>query len=73
MFTLSVGFNAQAGSYDGASDWPVFSYDASNTNHNPVERKLTKTTVRHLTRAWETFNDDCLSQELPPTAMILLN
>jgi len=71
LFTLSVSFSAHASSYGKASDWPVFSYDSANTNHNPVERKLTKTTVRHLTRAWETFNDDSLSQELPPTGFIL--
>ena len=71
LFTLSVGFNAQASSYYEASDWPVFSYDSANTNHNPVEHKLTKTTVKHLTRAWETFNDDSLSQELPPTGFVL--
>jgi len=49
------------------SDWPVYSHDYSNTNHNPTERKLTKTTVKYLTRAWETFNDDRESQENPPT------
>jgi len=71
LFTVSVSFNVQASSYDRASDWSVFSYDSANTNHSSVERKLTKTTVKHLTRAWETFNDDSLSQELPPTGFVL--
>ena len=71
LFSLFAGFNVQASSYYDASDWPVFSYDSANTNHNPVEHKLTKTTVKYLTRAWETFNDDSLSQELAPTGFVL--
>ena len=53
------------------SDWPLFSHDYSNTNHNPVERKLNGTTIKHLVRAWETFNDDALSSELLPTGFVL--
>jgi outer membrane protein assembly factor BamB len=54
-----------------ASDWPLYSYDYSNSNFNPDESEITVQDVRFLRRAWETFNDDTLVSEPTPTGFIL--
>jgi outer membrane protein assembly factor BamB len=54
-----------------ASDWPLYSYDYSNSNFNPDESEFTVQDVRFLRRAWETFNDDTLVSEPAPTGFVL--
>ncbi|MGI9284283.1 MAG: hypothetical protein ACR2P1_02755, partial [Pseudomonadales bacterium] len=54
-----------------AADWPRYSFDAANTNHNPEERDLTAITARHLKRAWQTFNDDSAVTEPRPAGFVL--
>ena len=54
-----------------ASDWPLYSYDYSNSNFNPDESELTAQDVHFLRRAWETFNDDTFVSEPAPTGFIL--
>src|SRR3712207_4623576 len=36
--------------------WPRYSYDLSNSNHNPAEWKISPETAPNLVRAWQTFN-----------------
>jgi len=55
----------------GQSSWPLYSYDLSNTNHNPLEKKLSAVTAPHLKIAWSTFNDSQLSSEPAPTGFAL--
>ncbi len=54
-----------------ASDWPLYSYDHSNTNFNPNESEFTAFNARYLRRAWETFNDDAMVSESTPTGFVL--
>lgn len=70
-FALSIVVSANASDQQKKGDWPLFSHDFSNSNHNPVERKLNRTSIKHLVRAWETFNDDALSEEAAPTGFVL--
>jgi hypothetical protein len=74
MFLLCVSLqqvNAQVIEDSSSSDWSLFSYDYSNSNYNPKENDILRGNVQNLTRAWETFNDDSLVPEPPPTGFIL--
>lgn len=69
---LSTAFRASASHpTDHGSDWPLHSYDYSNSNYNSLEHKIRPRNVKHLRRAWETFNDDTLVGEDPPTGFVL--
>ena len=74
VIALSLQFatpsTASSGNHN-RRDWPVYSYDLANTNHNPTERKISAENAQNLRRAWETFNDDALVPEPPPTGFVL--
>ena len=54
-----------------SGEWPVYSHDFFNTNNNPLESQLSTESAPFLRRAWETFNDDQLVPEPPPTGFVL--
>lgn len=54
-----------------ADDWPLFSHDFNNSNYNADETAFNARNARFLRRAWETFNDDALVPEPPPTGFAL--
>ncbi|HRX85433.1 MAG TPA: PQQ-binding-like beta-propeller repeat protein, partial [Phycisphaerae bacterium] len=51
-----------------AGDWPLHSYDVNNSNYNPDESEFNGYSARFLRRAWETFNDNTLVADPPPTS-----
>jgi outer membrane protein assembly factor BamB len=51
--------------------WPLYSHDFNNSNYNPDEYILRPRNAPFLRRAWETFNDDSLVSEAPPTGFVL--
>ena len=53
------------------SDWPRYSFNYSNTNANPDERDIKRSSAPFLRRAWETFNDSQWRPGSPPTGFIL--
>lgn len=53
------------------NDWPVYSYDQSNSNFNRSETKISERNVHTLKRAWKTFNDSVWRPTPPPTGFIL--
>ena len=65
------GIRADDKNTSSSGDWPLYSRDFNNSNFNSDERILNRRNVRYLRRAWETFNDDTLSNESPPTGFIL--
>lgn len=52
-------------------DWPRYSYNYSNTNANPFERKISYGSAPRLRRAWQTFNDSGWRPGPPPTGFVL--
>jgi outer membrane protein assembly factor BamB len=54
-----------------AGEWPLYSHDYANSNFNAEESELTPRNAAYLRRAWETFNDDALVPEPPPTGFVL--
>ena len=52
-------------------DWPLYSYDYNNSNYNASENIISSNNAKYLRRAWETFNDDSLSNVPPPSGFIL--
>jgi outer membrane protein assembly factor BamB len=65
LFVGSIDAEAAPG------DWPLYSYNFSNSNFNAEERILRPSNARFLRRAWETFNDDTLVDGSPPTGFVL--
>ena len=55
----------------GSAGWPRFSFDYSNSNHNPFERTISRRTAPRLERAWQTFNDSQWRPGSPPTGFAL--
>lgn len=55
----------------GSGDWPLYSHDYNNSNFNDDETILSPENVQFIRRAWETFNDDSLVDEEPPTGFVL--
>lgn len=51
--------------------WPLYSSDYGNSNFNPFEFKVSRTTAPKLKRAWETFNDSSWRPTAPPTGFVL--
>ncbi len=70
-FLACLPMSPQADGGGGGGDWPLYSHDYANTNHNPDETKLSPITAKYLKRAWETFNDDELVPEPRPTGFVL--
>jgi outer membrane protein assembly factor BamB len=54
-----------------ASEWPLYSHDYANSNFNADESELTLQNAAYLRRAWETFDDNTLAPEPPPTGFVL--
>lgn len=52
-------------------DWSFYGYNQANTNANIREREITADNAEFLRREWETFNDDALNPEPPPTGFVL--
>lgn len=52
-------------------DWPSYSYNYSNTNANPFEKKISYGNAPRLRRAWQTFNDSAWRPGPPPTGFVL--
>ena len=52
-------------------DWPVSSKEFDHSNANPVAREPSAGNAAFLRRAWETFDDDALVPEPPPTGFVL--
>ena len=77
LLTPAAGSNLEFEISEGPSEdmegtsWPRYSFDLSNTNHNPAEWQISPVTVPHLVRAWQTFNDNALVPTLPPTGFLL--
>ena len=63
---MTFGANAQT-----PGSWPRYSSDYANTNSNPVEWKISRSTAPRLTRAWQTFNDSSFRPTPPPTGFTL--
>lgn len=51
--------------------WPTVVNDQHNSNYAPTGGAISADNVVHLRRAWQTFNDDTLVSEPPPTGFIL--
>ena len=64
---LITGFSASQSS----ADWSRFSFDEYNSNYNSAETAISPITVKHLNRAWQTFNDDALSSRIRPSGFVL--
>ncbi len=54
-----------------AKSWPLYSYDYSNTNSNPDEVRISRSTAPKLQRAWASFNDAKWRPTPPPTGFVL--
>lgn len=68
VFGAAQGISRQNGQ---GSEWRRYSFDHSNTNHNPREWRISPKTASNLVRAWLTFNDDALVNSPPPTGFVL--
>lgn len=63
--------SARAAEAQRPGDWPRYSYNYSNTNANPFERKISYGSAPRLRRAWQTFNDSAWRPSPPPTGFVL--
>jgi outer membrane protein assembly factor BamB len=52
-------------------DWPLYAHDHHNSNFAPTGGAITAANAGYLRRPWETFNDDALVPESPPSGFVL--
>lgn len=60
-----------AAAHASGGDWPLYAHDHDNSNYSSAEQTITAMNAQFLRRSWETFNDDSLVNELPPTGFVL--
>ncbi|PHS12505.1 MAG: hypothetical protein COA86_18430 [Kangiella sp.] len=68
---LLTSISTQTTGKQNGKDWPLHSYNYSNSNHNATERDINKHSARYLRRSWQTFNDSELRPGPAPTGFIL--
>jgi hypothetical protein len=68
---LAQSFDDEPAFGRSGSGWPRYSFDYSNSNHNPFERSISRLTAPRLERAWQTFNDSRWRPGSPPTGFAL--
>lgn len=71
LFLSSFFFIGSVAAESARGQWPLYSFDFNNSNFNADEHILRPRNVQFLRRAWETFNDETLVTEEPPSGFIL--
>ena len=68
---LTTSWGVASGNPFDNAGWPRYSYDYSNSNHNPLEILISPKTAPNLRRTWATFNDDQWRPGVPPSGFAL--